>query len=266
MPRPERILIGNPSRRCRGGAGHLEFSRRLKALERAPVVAAARNDDRSRSRLGQGAVAVDRRRRSPSQACRPSTRSTNIFSSARTAASTITSAHHVCKLTPLSASLLGRRTAIRASYARKIWRNVRLMTAKHIAHLPETFSDYIAISELPAGHYRTVGTSRRQAAPHRQPGLRCQISGPNPSRLPATSSSSGGFRPRKGTFVVRGSRAPGRHHPDLRRRRSDRRRTLPRPILKLVSSDGRIAAGVQAAMRARARAGLPVALVRGTAA
>jgi glycosyltransferase involved in cell wall biosynthesis len=32
------------------------------------------------------------------------------------------------------------------NYARKAWRNLRLLAARHIAHLPDVFSDYITIS------------------------------------------------------------------------------------------------------------------------
>ena len=55
--------------------------------------------------------------------------------------------HHVCKLTPLSAACWATDCDSR-SYSRKIWRNVRLTAAKHVAHLPEVFHDYIAISDF----------------------------------------------------------------------------------------------------------------------
>ena len=53
--------------------------------------------------------------------------------------------HHVCELTPLSGACWATNCDSR-SYARKLWRNVRLSAAKHVAHLPEAFSDYVAIS------------------------------------------------------------------------------------------------------------------------
>ncbi len=54
---------------------------------------------------------------------------------------------HVCTLTPLSTACWTTNCDSR-NYARKIWRNVRLTAAKHIAHLPDVFSDYIAISRF----------------------------------------------------------------------------------------------------------------------
>lgn len=55
--------------------------------------------------------------------------------------------NHVCKLTPLSAACWATNCDSR-NYARKLWRHVRQLAARHIAHLPEAFSDYIAISDL----------------------------------------------------------------------------------------------------------------------
>ena len=55
--------------------------------------------------------------------------------------------HHVCTLKPLSTACWATNCDSR-NYARKIWRNVRLTAAKQIAHLPEVFSDYIAISDF----------------------------------------------------------------------------------------------------------------------
>ena len=55
--------------------------------------------------------------------------------------------HHVCGLTPLSAACWATNCDSR-SYSRKIWRNIRLTAAKHIAHLPDVFSDYITISDF----------------------------------------------------------------------------------------------------------------------
>ena len=53
--------------------------------------------------------------------------------------------HEVCGLTPLSPACWATNCDSR-NYARKMWRHVRLLAAQRIAHLPETFSDYIAIS------------------------------------------------------------------------------------------------------------------------
>ena len=53
--------------------------------------------------------------------------------------------HHVCTLKPLSAACWATNCDSR-NYARKVWRNIRLTAAKHLAHLPDVFADYIAIS------------------------------------------------------------------------------------------------------------------------
>jgi glycosyltransferase involved in cell wall biosynthesis len=55
--------------------------------------------------------------------------------------------HHICKLTPLSASCWATDCDAR-NYGRKLWRNARLQAAKTIARLPEIFSDYVAISHF----------------------------------------------------------------------------------------------------------------------
>ncbi len=55
--------------------------------------------------------------------------------------------HHVCTLKPLSTACWTTNCDSR-SYARKLWRNVRLTAAKHVAHLPDVFSDYVAISRF----------------------------------------------------------------------------------------------------------------------
>ncbi len=54
---------------------------------------------------------------------------------------------HVCTLKPLSAACWTTNCDSR-NYARKLWRNVRLTVAKHVAHLPDVFSDYVAISRF----------------------------------------------------------------------------------------------------------------------
>ena len=55
--------------------------------------------------------------------------------------------HEVCTLTPMSVACWATNCDSR-TYPRKIWRNLRQTTARHIAHLPETFPDYIAISDF----------------------------------------------------------------------------------------------------------------------
>ena len=55
--------------------------------------------------------------------------------------------NHVCTLTPLSAACWATNCDSR-SYSRKIWRNLRLTAATHLAHLPEVFSDYVTISDF----------------------------------------------------------------------------------------------------------------------
>ncbi len=56
-------------------------------------------------------------------------------------------AHEVCKLRPLSGACWATNCDSR-TYPRKLWRNVRLAAAKHVAGLPEVFADYIAISDF----------------------------------------------------------------------------------------------------------------------
>ena len=54
---------------------------------------------------------------------------------------------HVCTLKPLSTACWTTNCDSR-NYARKVWRNVRLTAAKHVARLPDVFTDYIAISRF----------------------------------------------------------------------------------------------------------------------
>jgi glycosyltransferase involved in cell wall biosynthesis len=54
---------------------------------------------------------------------------------------------HTCPLEPLSAACWATHCDSR-NYPRKLWRNARLTLARNVAHLPEVFSDYIAISRL----------------------------------------------------------------------------------------------------------------------
>jgi glycosyltransferase involved in cell wall biosynthesis len=54
---------------------------------------------------------------------------------------------HTCPLEPLSAACWATHCDSR-NYPRKLWRNARLTLARDIAHLPEVFSDYIAISRF----------------------------------------------------------------------------------------------------------------------
>jgi glycosyltransferase involved in cell wall biosynthesis len=54
---------------------------------------------------------------------------------------------HTCPLEPLSAACWATHCDSR-NYPRKLWRNARLTLARDVAHLPEVFSDYIAISRF----------------------------------------------------------------------------------------------------------------------
>ena len=54
---------------------------------------------------------------------------------------------HICPLEPLSAACWATHCDLR-SYPRKLWRNARLTLARDVAHLPDVFSDYIAISRF----------------------------------------------------------------------------------------------------------------------
>lgn len=54
---------------------------------------------------------------------------------------------HTCPLEPLSAACWATHCDSQ-NYPRKLWRNARLMLARDVAHLPEVFSDYIAISRF----------------------------------------------------------------------------------------------------------------------
>src|SRR5947199_402834 len=54
---------------------------------------------------------------------------------------------HACSLEPLSPACWATHCDSR-NYARKLWRNARLTFARHVAHLPEIFADYIAISQF----------------------------------------------------------------------------------------------------------------------
>jgi glycosyltransferase involved in cell wall biosynthesis len=54
---------------------------------------------------------------------------------------------HTCPLEPLSAACWATHCDSR-NYARKLWRNARLTVARNVAHLPDVFSDYIAISRF----------------------------------------------------------------------------------------------------------------------
>jgi glycosyltransferase involved in cell wall biosynthesis len=54
---------------------------------------------------------------------------------------------HTCALEPLSAACWATHCDSR-NYPRKLWRNARLTLARDVAHLPDVFSDYIAISRF----------------------------------------------------------------------------------------------------------------------
>jgi glycosyltransferase involved in cell wall biosynthesis len=67
---------------------------------------------------------------------------------------------HACPLEPLSAACWATHCDSR-NYARKLWRNARLTLARDMAHLPEVFSDYIAISRFQVdvvGHRLAAGS------------------------------------------------------------------------------------------------------------
>ncbi len=68
---------------------------------------------------------------------------------------------HACPLEPLSAACWATHCDSR-NYGRKLWRNARLTLARNVAHLPEIFSDYIAISrfQLDVIGHRLPGGSR----------------------------------------------------------------------------------------------------------
>jgi glycosyltransferase involved in cell wall biosynthesis len=55
--------------------------------------------------------------------------------------------HHACPLEPLSAACWATHCDSR-NFGRKLWRNARLTVARDLVHLPEIFSDYIAISRF----------------------------------------------------------------------------------------------------------------------
>jgi glycosyltransferase involved in cell wall biosynthesis len=54
---------------------------------------------------------------------------------------------HACPLEPLSAACWATHCDSR-NYPRKLWRNARLTLAREVAHLPDVFADYIAISRF----------------------------------------------------------------------------------------------------------------------
>ncbi|MEA2842074.1 MAG: hypothetical protein QOF41_3404 [Methylobacteriaceae bacterium] len=54
---------------------------------------------------------------------------------------------HACPLEPLSAACWATHCDSR-NYPRKLWRNARLTLAREVAHLPDVFTDYIAISRF----------------------------------------------------------------------------------------------------------------------
>ncbi len=56
-------------------------------------------------------------------------------------------AQAVCTRKPLSPSCWATNCDSR-TYSRKVWRNLRLLAAKHVAGLPDVFADYVAISDF----------------------------------------------------------------------------------------------------------------------
>ncbi len=107
--------------------------------------------------------------------------------------------HHVCKLKPLSAACWTTNCDSRSA-ARKAWRNVRLTVAKHVAHLPEVFSDYITISdfqqEIVAPLVPEGARLHRVDNPVSVPDL-----GPKPDPAAGEIVFVGRLSPEKGAFV-----------------------------------------------------------------
>ena len=195
-------LLGNPSRLAAAVQGTwnkpaAESSRGCSAVcrqsARSSTCMAGRRRCRPRLRC-----------RSRGPVCRRSIQSTNIFSSARTAASTITSAATRAAWNRFRPPA-GQRMRF-PDYARKLWRNARLTLARDIAHLPQVFSDYIAISrfqvdvvgELLPAEVGCISSPIRST---------CRTSGRSLRRRRATSSLSDVSRPRRGLCCLR--RPPG---------------------------------------------------------
>jgi glycosyltransferase involved in cell wall biosynthesis len=107
--------------------------------------------------------------------------------------------HHICHLEPLSAACWATNCDSR-NYLRKLWRNVRLLTAKRIAHLPDIFSDYIAISgfqeDIVAPLVPKHVTLHRVSNPVAVPDL-----GPKPDPLSGDVIFVGRLSPEKGTLL-----------------------------------------------------------------
>ncbi|WP_158810019.1 glycosyltransferase family 4 protein [Beijerinckia sp. L45] len=106
---------------------------------------------------------------------------------------------HICHLTPLSAACWATNCDSR-NYLRKLWRNVRLLTAKRIAHLPDIFSNYIAISgfqeDIVAPLVPKHVTLHRVSNPVSVPDL-----GPKPDPLSGEVIFVGRLSPEKGTLL-----------------------------------------------------------------
>ena len=107
--------------------------------------------------------------------------------------------HHACTLKPLSAACWVTHCDSR-SYGRKLWRNARLTVAERIAHLPEVFSHYIAISDfqhaIVAPLVPKSATLLRIDNPIAVPDL-----GPKPDPTSGEIVFVGRLSPEKGAFV-----------------------------------------------------------------
>ena len=107
--------------------------------------------------------------------------------------------HHICALKPMSAACWATNCDSR-NYPRKIWRNLRQVAAQHVAHLPDAFTDYIAISDFQRSivtPYLPKGAAlHRVSNPVSVPNL-----GPKPDPTAGEVIFVGRLSPEKGAFV-----------------------------------------------------------------
>ena len=107
--------------------------------------------------------------------------------------------HHQCTLKPLSGACWATHCDSR-SYTRKLWRNLRLSIADHLAGLPRVFSHYIALSEfqkeIVAPLVPRSATLLRVDNPIAVPDL-----GPRPHPASGEIIFVGRLSPEKGVFV-----------------------------------------------------------------
>ena len=121
--------------------------------------------------------------------------------------------HHVCKLKPLSAACWTTNCDSRSA-ARKVWRNLRLTVAKHVAHLPEVFADYITISDFQQDIVAPLvpkgARLHRVDNPVSVPDL-----GPKPDPTAGEIIFVGRLSPEKGAFVFAEAARKAGLRPDL---------------------------------------------------